>query len=134
MPAPAITASATTQIDDASAPPGELSRLDRHQSIPLTADSVYRLSRDVFAQTTDEYIKRVGIAILILRIDMRAESAAANGLAGLVHQLRQPPKLIPGQLHALPCVTEMRRTRIQNQLTATEFGTGLASNPPQQSA
>src|SRR5262245_32322909 len=82
--------------------------------------------RDLLAQTADEDLDRVAVAIEVLVIEMLNELRARHDTAVMVHEVGEQPVLVRGELDGLARERDARRLGVETQGAALDLGAGVA--------
>src|ERR1043165_9535175 len=89
---------------------------------------------ELFANSCDEDLDRVGIAVEVLIVDMLDQFGAAHDLALMVHQIRQQLVFLRRELHGLAVLGDLSRTRIEADVAGCDLGRGHARGTTDQRA
>src|ERR1043166_726724 len=70
----------------------------RRQEIAETPDGLDAIDPELLADASNEYFYRIGIAVEILVVQVLDQLRARHHPAGVVHQIREQPVLVRGEL------------------------------------
>src|SRR6516165_191457 len=77
----------------------ELARIGgRSQEITEAAHGLDDLNAQLLADTADEHLNGIGIAVEVLVVEMLYQLGTRHHASGMVHQVRQQPVLMGGEL------------------------------------
>jgi hypothetical protein len=111
-----------------------ISRFQHRQYIAKPAHGLDHFNSEFLAQTTDENLDCIGIAVKILLVEMLDDLAARHDPPGMVHQVRQQPVLVRGKLDRAPIDGDPAHACIEVHRAAMKFTRRMTSGAPQQSA
>src|SRR5215471_17375364 len=98
---PVTTRITTSQVvaEKNSRSASELRRIARRaQEIAEPAHGLDDVDPELLADTADEHLDGVGVAIEVLVVEMLDQLGARDHTAGVMHQVRQQPILVAGEL------------------------------------
>src|SRR4029077_5156004 len=112
----------------------ELARIGRRQQITETAYRLNDIDAELFANAPDEYLDRVGVAVEILIVEMLDRLGARAHASGMMHQIRQQPVFVRGELDRIAVDRDAAGTGIEADRPASEFAFGVTGRAAQQRA
>src|ERR1700676_2774525 len=104
----------------------ELARIGRREQIAEAADGLDDVDPELLADTADEDLDRVGVAVEILVVEMLDQLGARHHAAGMVHQIGEQPILVRGHLDRIAGYADPTGAGIQRYRAAGQLGLGVA--------
>src|SRR5262245_36496095 len=115
MIAPATGRTSSTQAAAVAKSPNarELGRIALREPVAQAANGLDHVRRDLLAQTADEHLDGVGVAVEILLIKMLDQFGARDDAIVVMHQISEQPILVRGELDRLAVQGDARGLGIE---------------------
>src|SRR5262249_23012266 len=104
----------------------------RRQQIAEPAHGLDHVDTELPADTADKDFDGVGIAIEILVVEVLDQLAAGAHAAGMVHEVRQQPVLVRGELHRIAVDADPAGAGVEPHRPAVELALGVPGRTAQQ--
>src|SRR4051794_3860066 len=90
----------------------ELVRIWHIQEVTEPAHRLNHIHAELFSNTADEYLDRIGVAIEVLVVEMFDQFGTRHHAAGMVHEIGQQPVFVRGQLDRIAIDAHPPRARV----------------------
>src|ERR1700676_927713 len=104
----------------------ELARIGRREQIAEAADGLNDVDPELLADTADEDLDRVGVAVEILVVEMLDQLGARHRAAGMVHQIGEQPVFVRGELDRIAVDGDPAAAGIQAHGSADQLALGMS--------
>src|SRR5262247_3811084 len=111
----------------------ELRRIARwSEQIAKPAHGLDDIDAELFANAADEHLDGVGVAVEVLVVEMLDQFAARYHAAGMVHQIREQPVFVRGELDRIAVDAHATGAGVEAHGAAGKLALGVAGGAAQQ--
>src|SRR5215212_1485609 len=107
----------------------ELVRIWHVQEVAEPAHGLDHVHAELFSNSTDKYLDRIGVAIEVLVVEMFDQFGARYNASGMVHEIGQQPVFVRSQLDRIAVDADPARAGVQPYRTAIEFALCMPGRP-----
>src|SRR5260370_5123470 len=110
----------------------ELARIGRAEEIAETAHGLYHVDAELLADSADEDLDGVGVAVKILVVEMLDQLGARDHAAGVVHEVGEQPVFVRGELDRVAVDRDTAAAGIEAHRPADQLALGVPRRAAQQ--